>query len=291
MDVKYLIFIGLAMLTPAIENIGLGLQKLAIDKIPAANGRLKKSGWTFVWILGFALTIVVALLIFKTMSLGNASTVGAFSGFGLIVLALFSRFVLKEKILPRELIGILIIMSGTSLIGYFSHGHQNTSVDYDSEKLLIFILCQACLIGAGFAVTVKAPRLAGVILGIIAGSIAGLSVTTQKILSHTFLGLFRDPLHADYAAIALTPVTWIMVLYGIGGVVLLQFAYKKGKAVQVVPSRATGAILTPLIAGVALLNESVPPLSLLGTLVIIAGIIVTTTANPAKAEHHGVSMK
>ena len=97
MDSGYLLFLGICVLNPFLQNVGMGMQKWSIDKTPLAEDSAKKAGWIGVWIIGLLFQIVVVLLAFKALTLGNASTLGAFAGLGLIFIALFSMVVLKEK--------------------------------------------------------------------------------------------------------------------------------------------------------------------------------------------------
>ncbi|HOX27953.1 MAG TPA: hypothetical protein PLQ76_02230 [bacterium] len=286
MTEKYLLFIALCLLNPTIENIGLGFQKMGIDRGAKAKSKGEKALWTFVWIFGFILSVSVAFIAFKILTLGNASTAGAFAGFGLVALTLFSYFILKETILKQELAGIALIMIATSILGYFSHGSQSETAHVNSTNMIYFFVGYLILIGIGGAILTKRLKtLGGLILGLIAGSMAGVGYGLQKIVSPMFMELFKNFNGENLGKIATEPINWIMVLCAIGGVVILQFAYKYGKAVQVVPTRAAAFIMTPLISGLVYLGEKVPVICLASIVLVILGVVVTTTANPAKHGH------
>jgi drug/metabolite transporter (DMT)-like permease len=284
MNEKYILFISLCLLIPTLENLGLGIQKWAIDRSPKTKSRAAKWGWGVVWTIGTLMTIAVAFIAFKTLSLGNASTFGAFAGFGLIPLTIFSFLVLKEKIVPKEILGIAIIMLGTSTVGYFSHGAQKEILHPNYTHMIYFFIGYLIFVAIGaFIISKTMQTIAGVIMGIIAGTVAGTGISIQKIVSPMFMAFTKG--EATFHQLASNPLTWVMVCCGITGVVILQFSFKYGKAVQIVPSRAASYIMMPVIAGLTFLGEPFPPLCFLGIALVIIGVIITTTADPKKHGH------
>ncbi|MFA6448686.1 MAG: hypothetical protein WCX65_04390, partial [bacterium] len=125
--------------------------------------------------------------------------------------------------------------------------------------------------------------IAGVVMGIIAGTVAGTGISIQKIVSPMFMAFTKG--EATLHQLASNPLTWIMVFCGITGVVILQFSYKYGKAVQIVPGRAASYIMMPVIAGLTFLGEPFPALCFVGIALVIIGVIITTTADPKKHGH------
>ncbi len=292
MSEKYLLFIFLCALNPTLENLGLGFQKWAIDQSPKKAAAGWKWLWRFVWIFGLLLTIVVGVIAFKVLSLGNASTMGAFAGFGLVILTLFSFLVLREKILPRELIGIAIIMVGTSILGYFSHGSQKEHMTVDMHKMIIFYACYVSFIVILLALMPKYLKsIAGVILGMIGGSMNSSGLLIQKIITPEIMGIFKTSgalgAKLGHAALFLvtTPLALLMLGLAVGGIVVLQIAYKHGKAVQIVPARAAIYIAMPTIGGMAFLGEPMPVICIVSIVLVIVGVIIATTANPSKHGH------
>ena len=288
MDSGYLLFLGICVLNPFLQNVGMGMQKWSIDKTPLAEDSAKKAGWIGVWIIGLLFQIVVVLLAFKALTLGNASTLGAFAGLGLIFIALFSMVVLKEKIVRKEIMGILLIMAGTIVLGYFSHGSQSPDVVMDETRTTAFFGTYLALVMVGIVMLkFHLHTFGGGILGLIGGSMNGIGVAAQKIVTHTAVKMEID--FSTFATFWSTLVvlladvyTWIMVVGGVGGFIVIQFGYKFGKAVQVVPSHASMVVIVPALAGVILLGETVPWICWVCIAVITAGVLITTTADPSK---------
>jgi len=281
MSAGYLLFIGLCLICPAFQNVGMGFQKWSIDKTPPARG-MKKAMWIGVWILGLLFQLGGVTLGFKALTLGNASTLAAFGGTGLIYLSLFSYFVLKEEILKKEMIGIGIIIISTAVVGIFSSASQDPEVELETLRVAATLGVYLVFVAAGVFVLFRNLEMyGGAILGMIAGSMNGFGILFQKVVTAEFKGM---ELVAGSTLLKLLsfPYTWLMIIGGVGGFVVVQFGYKYGKAVQVVPSFAATIIMIPTLAGMTMLNETVPPLCLLSVAVIVIGAIITTTAAPSK---------
>ena len=138
MDSTYAIFMSICILNPALQNIGMGFQKWSVDKVPVQTTRGGRSKWIGIWILGLLFQAVVVVLTSTAMTMGNASTLGGFAGLGLIFIALFSYFVIKEEVLPREISGMVLIVIGTVMLGAFSHESQSPDVNMETSRLIAF---------------------------------------------------------------------------------------------------------------------------------------------------------
>ncbi len=282
MKTSYLIFLGICILNPLILNLGMGLQKLSIDRIGKLKRGSGKSGWMVIWTVGMIFVFAPGIIGFKALSLGNASTLAGFAGLGLIFLTLFSYFVLKEEISRKELYGMILIVIGTSLLGYFSGESQNPKVTLETQKLIIFFAIYLGAIFIGIFMLIKnLQSFGGAILGMIGGSLNGVGLTFQKIVTPMFMGIrFNDG--STIIKFLSNPYTWLMIIGGIGGVIVIQFGYKYGKAIQVVPGHAATVIIIPAIAGMIVLGEIIPVVCLISILIVTVGVIITTTAAPFK---------
>jgi drug/metabolite transporter (DMT)-like permease len=278
MTANYSIFIGICLLNPTLTNVGLGLQKLAINRMPAPEYQARKQLYALIWAAGLSLQGVVVALQAKALSIGNASTLGGFAGFGLISLALFSHLILKEKILRRELAGMLVIIAGTAMLGFFSHGHQRGVADFEQQRMTLFLLAFCVAAAAAVAFMLRDIRAyGGAVFGLLGGAVGGLGLVFLKIVMSGIAGKAGSSgllLH-----ILTDPYTWLAVVGGIGGVVLVQVGYKFGKAIQVVPGFSSMVVIMPALCGFVVLRESLPPICIASLTVITAGVLVTTTAD------------
>ncbi len=287
MSEQYILFIFFSVLSHVLENLGLGFEKWGVDRMPKAKNKLAKAGWMVIWISGLTMTILVVGVQFKALSLGNASTMGALAGTGLVALTIFSVLVLKEKILKQELFGIFIIMVGTSLLGYFSHGVQKEHVEMNIGAFWMYFAGYVVfLVATGLISKANIATFGSALLGIMSGTLNSTALTIQKIITERIMAFTSHPTLAAAGELMALPYVYIMILCAVGGIVVRQFAYKNGKAVQIVPARASAYILTPLIAGMVFLGEGITTPALAGIIIVVIGVIITTTANPAKHGKH-----
>ncbi|HOX29188.1 MAG TPA: hypothetical protein PLQ76_08560, partial [bacterium] len=264
---------------PTLTNIGLGLQKWAIDNKIHTSESGKGALFVSVWCFGLLLQLFVFFLAFKALSIGNASTLGGFAGFGLVVLTLFSFAILKEHILKQEMLGMTLILTGTASLGFFSSGHQSAEVIVHQQSMLVFFMVYFAFAAAGIFLLFKNLRgYGGAIFGLFGGSTSGLAMVFLKIVTH--LPGMKESL---LSTMIHSPYTWLMAIGGVGGMALVQIGYKFGKAIQVVPCFSSMVVIIPTIAGISILGESVPTACILSVVVITSGVILTTTAAPAAA--------
>jgi len=271
-----------------LQNVGMGFQKWSIDKTPKAVGKNGKAKWVGVWILGLLFQVVVVVLTGVAVTLGNASTLGAFAGSGLIALSIFSYFVLKEKIVSKEIMGMVLIILGTGVVAAFSRDAQSAEVHLDMTRNGIFFGPYLGAVAVGLVLLKKnLHTLGGAILGLIGGSMNGIGVPTMKIVLNKFqeMNIEAGNFAAMMTAVGIRLLdiwTWIMIVGGVGGMIVIQFGYKYGKAVQVVPGHAAMVVVMPAIAGAVLLGETVPPMAWVGIAIVTVGVLITTTADPKK---------
>ncbi len=274
---SYTLFMGICLLNPTLTNVGLGLQKLAINEIPTAETRSRRYVYALVWALGLMMQGLVVALQAKALTIGNASTLGGFAGFGLIALGIFSHVVLKEKISRRELAGMAIIISGTAMLGFFSHSHQRGTVAFEQRQMTIFLLA-FCAVAAAmiFFMLRDIQTRGGVVLGLIGGAIGGLGIVFLKIVVGRFAAKSGTP--GALLSMLADPYLWLALVGGVGGVVLVQVGYKYGKAIHVVPGFSSMVVITPALCGYLVLNEPITAVCVLSLALITTGVLITTTA-------------
>ena len=70
--------------------------------------------------------------------------------------------------------------------------------------------------------------------------------------------------------------------------VVLQFAYRRGKAIRVIPSFSANYVVVPILGGMLVFGESLHPLQWLGAVLMVAGVLLLTLKSPGrKGPPHG----
>jgi uncharacterized membrane protein len=273
-----------AFLGYSIHAIAQAGQKIGLSTM----GRRRARGLT-IWILSTVSMPSAVFVILYAVSIGNASVVGAMSGSGLASLAVFSHVYMREKISRKELLGVVTIIAAAILIGFFR-------LEKAAEKLdprALYIFCPA--ICGSYVLLWLMLRKRGGIIGIViaglAGALGGFVPLFQKV-STSPLGLSRPLLRFQFvnqstltsyvqrgAKLLSNPwaLTWITI--SLVSMVVMQFAYRRGKAIQLIPAFAANTIAIPIVGGVIAFNEQLHPLQWIGFFLIFAGVLLLTVSS------------
>lgn len=251
----------LAFVGSSIINIAQAFQKIGLD----TSDQIKWKKWG-IWLFGTSLMMIGPLVIQYATSLGSASLVGAMSGTGLAALTLFSYFFMKEKIKLNELIGVIIILTASVIIGIFSSGNIIKST-INLFLLYFFISIVSIIYIIIFIVCLKINKLLGIVLGGFSGAVGGFVTLFQKVTTSNPTGassLFTNPFF----------YTWIII--SLISFLILQFSYKKDKAIRIVPSFSANFILIPVLGGVICYHEILNVFQWICVLLIFCGVMMIT---------------
>ncbi|MHA1797397.1 MAG: hypothetical protein ACTSVY_03020 [Candidatus Helarchaeota archaeon] len=256
-------------------NIGKGFQKNAFVKTEELNKKQKRIN-QLLWLIGTILIVVSTLVLMQAEIFGYLSIIASMTGVGIISVTLYSSFVLKERIGKNELIGILLIITGTFLVPIILVPNVENGMNYYGIIIFSIFLISFCVIMGLFA-RKKKKNLFGIIFGIISGMIGGLSVIFQ-FSAMNFIP--TDDLFANFDVLILMfPANLFFICFMIGGALeflITQYAFTNGKAVEVVPANQSFFILIPIVGGIFIFAESFNLIQLIGTILIIFGIIFCT---------------
>ncbi len=260
----------LSFLGYSILNIAQAFQKIGLSK---KNDR-PVAGWS-IWAVATFATSISFLIVYVAISFGSVAIVGAMSGSGLASLALFSRFAMKEKILKQEIIGIAVIVAASGMIGVFSKKYIEPSI-YRPGLYLFLGVGLFIYIFAGFLLR-KRGRL-GFVIGGLSGFLGGSSSVFQKVTTTEAGGAFFSELGFIRGFIdALgNPFTVVWVLLSVISMIVLQFSYKWGKAITIIPSFTVSFIIAPVVGGLVVFSETLHPIQWAGIGVMIVGSVLLT---------------
>ena len=263
--------------------LGKGLQKYGVSALTHPRSWLREKGMLFkllVWCLGTAGIVASALLLFTALAYGPLALVAALSGTGLIALAFFSAFLLKEEIAKGEAIGIALIVTGTTLAGCFERYERITSygmTNYSGQPVALgsvigFSLALAAVSAIGAIYSIKNDyRLFGPIFGSISGFCGGISIFYQK---GTMIYCGCQEIFADIPAVLRNPYFYLFVVSGIGDFVITQYALTRAKAVTVVPCYQSFYIVIPVIGGILAYYEMVNLVQVAGMVLLLWGVVL-----------------
>ncbi len=263
MDVQHLAAILIQLAATSLTNVGFALEKKAADELPnieeaGGSASFKNFLSNKTWLAGFMFVNVGALLVLVAIGLAPLSLVMPLQGAGLAVLALFSKFYLKEDIGKVEYGGVVLAIVGVILIGLVpAPPSESTTTEvyqslYGMVGLVFFVVVIAIMVILFFLGRAGEFKRAGLAFSTISGVAAALGFTLSKGFSVplTEQGLVAT-LNLILAWLSLGLYLVTMVLSTVFG----QWAFQKGKAVVCTPNQVIFQIITPVVSGAVIFGE------------------------------------
>jgi drug/metabolite transporter (DMT)-like permease len=255
------LFLLLSLLSAALDNLGNGLQKGGSRWFESGpKGLLRGHGWApfAVWVAGILMCIAAPLVLGLALASGPATIAAALGVFGLVPLYLYASLVLGEKITRYHAGALLLILGATMFLAWKSLALELPQSQFRPDRLLAILLLSLGSTGLwSFLAVRRASPYAGFALGTLSGLIGGLNLLTLK---------FGAVQHAWWAAGGL----WVAL--STANFFILQLAYVKSTALQVMPSNTSVAVLFPMLVAPAIFAEPMPLWLILGTLPSLAAI-------------------
>ncbi len=277
MNTTFLIGAALGMLGALSINVGKGVQKLKVHVFQQGRAMLhpphrRDLG---IWILGMGITATSAVPISLGMKLTESpSTIGAMTGVGLIGLVIFASRVVGEPLSRRDLVGIVLVVLGTSVLGYLGGIGHKAPRSFQTWPMARSVALPFAFGVAGCVAARVWPRLHAVAWGVMAGICLGSSYFLADAALVKAEGSFVGQLSNPYPYIAFA--------IGIGATVTTQIGFLKGRALEVVPAVNSAAIAIPLVLEILLYARYPRPVAGLMMAVIVSGVYLLSTGTAVK---------
>lgn len=272
----------IGMLAALMMNIGKGVQKQYVHVF--LNGRqvFRKEHRRNLglWILGFCLTAGAAVPYSLALKLSQSpSAIAAMTGIGLTGLGLYAVKVIGERFGVMDLVGITLVIIGTSLLGY-SGAEKEIAARHFLDWQLLFALSVIVVSAATVCCLSRLlPRMHGVAFGGAAGIGIGLAIFLGDIALVRAGGSFSGQLS--------NPFPYVALLFAASATVLTQFGFLKSRAIEVVSAVNSAAILTPLLLEVIVYGVHPDAMGVAFILCIVTGVIFLSRGAPARVSARG----
>ncbi len=274
--------IAIMLVSTSMMNVGAVIQKKAVDRLPSFDGRpilenVKNVLKTPLWLVGWAMGVAAIVSNMVALGMADISIIQPLNGFGLAVLAVFSRYYLGERLTPVTLAGVGAVIVGVVLIGATATVSREFT---DANELLSSYTHRTALIALGgflvmifglWALAKRASRIAGVLYAYVAAACSVFGLTFSK-------GLFGIPHLIGWgAALTMWPTYLLAVImfpFSTLAMFLQQMSFQKGRAVVVTPVFAATSVVLPLVIGATVFAESVSWLTIVAVLFIVVGVVL-----------------
>ena len=224
--------------------LGKGIQKYAIEGLKIDKSiKSKHSG---IWIFGLILTTTYMFIQWLALIFAPINLIAPLGGIGLIVLLLFSYYKLHEEIYKIQIIGVILIIIGTTLITIFNPNTGELNAEDLSLPLLLAFSLSVILIEFIFIIISKLKNDIGawLVIGITAGTFNAFQTVSKRITA------IPDPL----ITLLFTLITLIMAILTL---LFTQYGFTKAKANITVTSYTSTSISLAVLLSLIALNEQI----------------------------------
>jgi drug/metabolite transporter (DMT)-like permease len=268
----------LITLCAILWDVGIVLQKLAVDKLPrirfdrglpAALLSLLRSAR---WLAGLAASALGWGLFAFALVFTPVSVARAIQGSGFVVLAIFSLLFLRHRLSGREWIGVALVAAGIAALGISENSSESLQVEFSLLRLMpalaaCILVCSAAYIIPGI-LRIGLPW--AVAFSIIAGILLGLGDVATKVLI--------ELAQRHGSGLAAVGVGGGLVVFYVSGFLVLSRSYQHGRAILVTAVSDLCSRLVAISIGIGVLGEALAKDPLMRALAVAgyAGIIVGT---------------
>ncbi len=246
--------------------LGKGIQKYAIEGLKIDKSiKSKHSG---IWIFGLVLTSTYMFIQWLALLFAPINIIAPLGGIGLIVLVLFSYYILHEEIYKIQILGVILIIVGTTIVTIFNPNTGEISLGDLSLPLLIAFSLPVIIVEI-IAITIsklKGYIFGGLIIGITAGTFNALQTVAKRITA------VPDP----FITISFTFITFLTAILTL---IFTQYSFTKAKANVAVPSYTSTSISLAVILSLIGLNEEIILIQVFGIVIVIIGVILVSVFN------------
>ena len=266
MGQNLLLAVVLAILSFSLKNVGYALQKKGVDRIRASRAgkrqRIRDYLTNATWLIGQLFPFAGMALLIAAYAFGPISTLMPLMGVGLIVLALFCRFYLKETIRPLEWLAIGLTVIGLALVNYPAGGIGGPPVLELSDMAenlkrsgsLLFLLIPNLIMAVLLVYSALSSwRHSGSLFGVGAGIVGGTALIFQKPMS-VGLRILISGGPVEHLGTALLG-TFLMITLSFFAIAFANIGYNHGRGVLVAPLYSVFQMLFPTVGGMIIYGE------------------------------------
>lgn len=289
----------LALLSTTAYNSGLIVEKQALLRLPALNGRrVVALALTLLssprWLTGFALMLCGLGLQVLALMFAPVTIVQPVIASGVAVVLILSRLVLREHLGQAEYACVAVMAAAVVLLALSAGGAADVGHRVSGVALAAVAVptCQLALLAAVSTMRAGArkhrPPVTGVAYGIATGLFYGVAALAIKALSGVLL--HRHGIIAVVIAVLSSPYLYVMAACSAAGLVLFQTALQRCRIAIVAPVSNVLGSMYFMVVGTWLFHERLPSnplllaLRLLGIIIACCVVVVLSgQAGPAQA--------
>jgi drug/metabolite transporter (DMT)-like permease len=262
------------ILNTLVLHLAKGMERHGIEIFSRKKSFKEKGKKPLIYIIGFALNNTVFIWQILGTSFASAAVFSSVFGLGLILLMVYSRYILHEEITSPELLGAVLIVTGTTMVGFFYliEPPVTGNVSYVNFFILLIIIIILFSILIGFSWKTKIA--VAFIFGAVAGTLGGTDNVLKRIglSSNNFLEVMAGLLQLNLDSF----IFLFSFLAGLFAMILTQIGFAKGAdASKLVPMYNSLYIVAPVLFELLIVEgASISIGIILSIVVIIVGVFM-----------------
>ncbi len=280
MSVQNIIILGLifGIIGTLCVHLGKAMERQGIETFKRNKPLKEKGKKPLIYFIGVAFNQSIVLWQFIAMQYSSAAVFASVFGLGLILLMLYSYFVLHEDIQRPEIFGAVLIVIGTMLIGFIQLTEPANLENVNYERLYIAFFIIIIFFSALLIFSFKSKIGIAIIFGIVAGTFAGLDNIFKRIgLKEGLLNIWNPQT---------LPIFILSFILANAAFIICQIAFAKGaNASKLVPIYNSFYIAIPVIFALFIYEGSyLSPGKIIALCIIISGIFCMQSFKPSQIQ-------
>lgn len=225
------------------------------------------------WGLGFVSTSLGWLLFVNATAIGDISLIQPLMSAGDFFLVIMAVIFLKERLGVMEWIGLVVTIIG-SLVLVWNPTNSDTN-DFDNLYLITFlggiVITVSLLVWMNFRRRSQS-NFSEIYLALVVGLCFGTGALLTKALTISSKGFSW--------AIVSNPLLFAMLLANVIGLILLQIAFRSGRAAVIVPVQLAVANGVAVLAGFSIFAEHLDAFRMSGIVLVLIGAVFLQLKSP-----------
>lgn len=257
-----------------ILHLAKSMERQGIEIFSRKKTLKEKGKKPLIYIIGLILNNTVMIWQIIGTSFASAAVFSSVFGLGLILLMVYSHYILHEEIERSELIGAILIIIGTTLVGfsYIVEPPKTGAINYLNffTLLIVIVIVFSILISISW----KKKIMVAFIFGLVAGTFGGMDNVFKRmgLSSSNFLEAFAGVFRLELLSVIFV----ISFFLGLLAFLLTQIGFAKGaEASKLVPMYNSLYIISPIIFELIIIEGSRTSLSIIiSIMIIITGVFL-----------------
>ncbi|MFX1419666.1 MAG: EamA family transporter [Promethearchaeota archaeon] len=244
------------------------MERQGIEIFSRKKSFKEKGKKPLIYIIGFTLNNTVFIWQIIGISFASAAVFSSVFGLGLILLMFYSHYILHEEIDKPELIGAILIIIGTTMVGFFYLTEPIITGNVLYVNFFIMIVVIIILFSLLIGFSWKTRIAVAFIFGAVAGTLGG----TDNVLKR--IGLSSNNFFEVLAGLLQLELTSFIFLFsflsGISAMILTQIGFAKGAdASRLVPMYNSLYIAAPVLFELLIVEGATISIGIIISIIII----------------------